>query len=364
MKRIAITLGLLMGQSLAASAFEWPWTRATEAEAPAPRPVVTLIVHDHPLTERSVPGVIAARIEVDLGFQTLGRIVSRDVDIGDSVQEGQVLAAIDPDDLQGDVTAADAAVAAAKVQFETAKATAQRTRELANKDVVSTAVLERAEKALVAAEAAYSQSQSELIRARDAEGYAKMIAPFSGVITEVFASAGAVASAGQPVLRLSADKQLEAVIDLPQEAIADVLPHAHYEVWSDSNPTEVLPASVRLIQPEADLATRTRRVHLLLEDKGHMRIGALIRARPVAANGASLTVPISAITRRNNQPYVWLVLEKDGQRQVNLQAVKTEGPVLDSRVMVTDGIKEGDEIVTRGANSLTEGQAVGRGVQP
>ncbi|MDN3712473.1 hypothetical protein QWZ10_13225 [Paracoccus cavernae] len=142
-----------------------------------PHPVVSIITGDQPPEARSVPGVVAARYEVDLGFQTLGRLVDRPVDIGDVVSAGQSLAALNPEDLQGNVDAARAALDAAEVQLRTARATADRTRELARRNVASVAVLEQAETALTAAEAAYEQAGSELVRARDARSFATINAP-------------------------------------------------------------------------------------------------------------------------------------------------------------------------------------------
>ena len=161
-----------------AQAFDLPWQKADaqEAEGP-PRPVVSVIVSDSDIKARSVPGVVTARNQVTLAFQTLGRLVQRNVDLGDDVALGDVLAELDPEDLADNVSAA-AAAETAEVQLSTAQATAERTRALVSRNVASTAQLEQAEQALASAEAAVEQTRSELIRARDAEGFAEMTAPF------------------------------------------------------------------------------------------------------------------------------------------------------------------------------------------
>ena len=204
----------------AAQAFDLPWQKADaqEVEGP-PRPVVSVIVSDSDIKARSVPGVVTARNQVTLAFQTLGRLVQRNVDLGDDVALGDVLAELDPDDLADNVSAAAAAAETAEVQLSTAQATAERTRALVSRNVASTAQLEQAEQALASAEAAVEQTRSELIRARDAEGFAEMTAPFDGVISNVFANPGAVLNAGEPVLQLSAQESREAVIDLPEAAL-------------------------------------------------------------------------------------------------------------------------------------------------
>ena len=133
---------------------KWPWQAPVGTETLPPRPVASIIVTDQPPVVQSTPGVIAARIEVALGFQTLGRVTARNVDIGAVVRQGDVLATLNPDDLQGDVRTAQAAVEATQVELRTAQATAERTRALARRNVASTAQLEQAERAQATAHAA------------------------------------------------------------------------------------------------------------------------------------------------------------------------------------------------------------------
>ena len=330
----------------------------------APRPVVSIRLSDDPATRPSVPGVIAARIEVALGFQTLGRITARDVDVGDTVRQGQLLASLDPDDLQGDVRAALAAAAAARVELRTAQATADRTRALAQRNVASTAQLEQAERALAAALAVQQQAESELVRARDAEGFAEMRAPFDGVISAVHANAGAVVSAGEPVVQLSAQEGIEAIIDLPDTALARARIGAAYEIWSEAEPDRLLPATVSQIEPVADPMTRTRRVHLALQEDAALRLGALVRARPAGTAETRLTLPESAIIDRNRAQHVWVVTRTGDRASVALRRIGIIGPTIGGQIAIRNGLAVGDEVVIRGIHSLTEGQAVGKSTEP
>ncbi len=348
-----------------AQALEWPWEHAQKQAEPAPpRPIVSVILSDQPQITRSVPGVIAAKVDVELGFQTFGRLIQRPADIGDIVQAGDLLAALDPEELQGNVAAAKAALAAAEVRLETARASADRARELARRNVTSVATLEEVENARIAAEAAAQQAQSELIRARDAEGYAQMTAPFDGVISDVYENIGAVVAAGKPVMKLSASDRLEAIIDLPESALAQVQIGDLFEVWSENAPDQITPADVRLIEPMADAATRTRRVRLSLHRKNGVRIGSLIRARPARNGGAVLNIPADAVLTTDGRDAVWVVTRKRDVAQVSLRPVTLQGPELGGITAVSAGLSAGDEIVIRGIHSLSEGQAVGRSVEP
>lgn len=360
----ALALLLCLSAIMTASAFGAAPARAAASGDASPRPVVTETIDDNMQSERAVPGTISARVEVVLGFQTLGRVVARNVDIGDRVRGGEVLASIDPDDLAGNVIAADAAVEATAVRLQTAVSTAERTRELVRRNVASAAQLERAENALVAAGAAHSQSLSELTRARDAEGYANMAAPFGGVVSAVFVNPGAVVSAGQPVVQLSDDNALEAVIDLPEPALAGIARGDRFEVWSDMEQSRTIPATVRVIEPMADAATRTRRLRLALQDANGFRLGTLINARPLRDESLTVTIPPEALRNLDGVPHVWVVATSGDERRVSLRPVTLGGTRTDGRHIVTDGLEQGDEIVIRGVNSLSDGQMVGVSVRP
>ncbi|WP_347267353.1 efflux RND transporter periplasmic adaptor subunit [Paracoccus sp. (in: a-proteobacteria)] len=326
--------------------------------------MASLILADDAAPGHSVPGIIAARREVVLGFQTLGRIAARDVDVGAVVRQGELLAALDPEDLQGDVRAAQAAADAAEVELRTVRAATGRTQALAQRNVASTAQLEQAERELAAAEATSQQARSQLIRARDAAGFARMTAPFDGVISAVFANAGAIVSAGEPVLTLSAQDGTEAVIDLPDAVAAAVELDDPYEIWSEMEPELLLPARVARIYPVADAATRTRRIHLALADGSPFRLGALIRARPARPAVARLMLPQSAILGGEGGARVWLIRREGGRATASLRAVTTLGPAVNGLIAITAGLQPGDEVAIRGIHSLAEGQEVGRSVTP
>lgn len=345
-------------------AFDLPWSSEPEVPSPGPpRPVVTEIVSDSDMKTRSVPGVVSAQHQVTLGFQTLGRLVERHVDLGDNVRLGDVLAALDPNDLEDNVRAASAAVDAAQVQFSTAEATAQRTRALARRNVASTAQLEQAEQALASSRAALEQAQSELIRAQDAEGFAQMTAPFDGVISAVYANPGAVLTAGEPVVQLSAQDRREAVIDLPEAALSEIDESAVFTVWQDSDQATETRATVDRIEAMADTATRTRRVYLRLDDGNNLRLGALIRARLAGETEIAMTLPDKAVYQENGQHFVWRVNRQGDQATVAKTPVQI-GAALLGRIFVNNGLTQGDEVVIRGVHSLADGQNVGRSIKP
>lgn len=362
MRSIVILLAALA--ACPAAAFEVPWFSHDEAPpAMPPRPVVSIILEDIPSERPSYPGVVVAGIEVDLGFSTLGRLSARPVDVGDKVKTGDVLAELTPDDLQDNVRAARAALNTAEVTLETAQSTDARVRDLVARKVATQEQLEQAERSLKSAEAGLDQARSELARAEDAEGFARLAAPFDGVVSAVFENAGAVVNAGTPVLRLSDDVTREAVIDLPESAILGQPVGTEVTIWLESDPRTVSSGRVTRIEALADAATRTRRLHLTMDDASDFRLNALIRAQRADAPGAVLTLPSAAIAGTEAAPTVWVVT-RDGDSATVAERAVTVAGVIGRETQIASGITAGEEIVIRGVHSLTEGQAVGRRVEP
>lgn len=366
---LALALPLVLLAALSGSpAAAWPWAGRAAIVTTGPRPVVSEILSDRAAQPRPVPGFIAARNEVALAFLTLGRVTDRTVELGDEVAQGAVIARLDPEDLDGQVRAAEAAVAAAQAQHDTALATAERTRHLATREVASTAQLEQAENALAGAESALRQAQSQLVRARDQQGFAEITAPFNGVISAVWAEPGEVMQAGAPVVTLSGRDPREAVIDLNDVELQDMQPGTPWTVWQEATPDLRFTAPVDRIAPLADARTRTRRVHLSLPPEAPFRLGALIRAVRTDQQRQDLTLPASAILQEGaalaeGPAQVWVVTRDNEETgTVALQPV-TIALRPDGRVNVT-GLAAGSEVVIRGIHSLSEGEAVARRVQP
>ncbi|MDO5606101.1 MAG: efflux RND transporter periplasmic adaptor subunit [Paracoccus sp. (in: a-proteobacteria)] len=363
--RGAIVLVLVLLGAGPATAFDLPWSHAPAPEATAPRPVVSVILADTPATRRDFPGVVTAGSEVALGFQTLGRLSARPVEVGDLVATGDVLAELTPDDLQDNVRAARAAVDAAEVIAQTARSTAERTRDLSVRNVAPVAQLEQAERGQRAAEAGLAQALSELARAEDAEGFARLVAPFDGVISAVHENPGAVVSAGTPIVTLSNTESREAVIDLPEAALPFARRGTTMMIWQEASPDIRSTGQVSRIEPLADAATRTRRVWVTIDRPGGFRLNTLIRAQRSGDDGLILRLPVTAlIAGKGNAPAVWVVQRPDGAPATVERRAVTTGTVYDGVADIASGLSAGEEVVIRGVNSLKDGQSVGRSVAP
>ncbi|WP_255505552.1 efflux RND transporter periplasmic adaptor subunit [Alkalisalibacterium limincola] len=123
------------------------------------------------------PGEVRARHEVALAFRVGGEVVRRVAEVGDAVEEGQVLAELDPSDTGLQVDAARARLASAEADRVVARAERDRFASLAERQLVSRSILDNAENALAGAQARLDQARADLEVSRNQSGYTTLRAP-------------------------------------------------------------------------------------------------------------------------------------------------------------------------------------------
>src|SRR5437763_679668 len=167
-------------------------------------------------SERSFTGIVAARVQSDLGFRVPGKVVERLVDAGQTVKRGQPLMRIDPTDLRLTMRAHEEAVAAAKARARQTADDEARHRDLVSPGAVSASEYDKAKAAAEAARAELSAAEARADVARNEAGYAVLLADADGVVVETLAEPGHVVGAGQVVVRVARAGRREAVIELPE----------------------------------------------------------------------------------------------------------------------------------------------------
>ena len=238
-----------------------------------------------------------------------------------------------------------------------ARDAAERTRELLARGAEDKAHLQEAERALAAAQARLTQAEASLARAEDLRNTATLRAPQDGIVTAAPVEAGAAVSAGQTVVRLAGTQAREVTIDLTDRDVSALPPDTVFETALLANPEIRVKARLRSVDPVADRTTRTRRVHLSLEQMpGTYRLGALIRVSPVGNAQSHITVPASAVRHDEGAVYVWRI---DRPAGVLHKAPVKPGAALGARVIILSGLQQGDEVLTKGIHSVTDGQIVG-----
>ncbi|MBH5400671.1 efflux RND transporter periplasmic adaptor subunit [Bradyrhizobium sp. CNPSo 4010] len=327
-----------------------------ETSAPEPvRPVLSMLARPNSGDSAVAVGVVEPRYKTNLGFRVLGRLTSRPVYVGDMVQEGQIIATVDPTALDLAVRAARAQLAKAEAQLATAKATEQRQRTLITSDATTRQTLDNAEQARAGAEASVAQEQANLTKAIEQLGYAKVKADFGGVVTAVGAEVGQVVSPGQTVVTVARPDIREAVVDIGDDFPVPLEVGLPFTVGLQLLPAIQVEGRIREIAPQADAVTRLRRVRIALDNPPEsFRLGATVTAKLGNDQSNALRLPASAVLTKDGADFVWVVDQSTST--VSLQ--KIEGVAEPAGLRVTGGLAAGTRVVTAGIHSLKPGQPV------
>ena len=181
-----------------------------------PRPVRSMVVKASDGSERwTLAGDIRPRIEVRYGFRVGGRLIERKVETGDQIKAGQVLARLDPTDLQPMLDAQRAQQEAARTELALARADLTRAERLRAGNFVSDANVDRSRAAVDAAKARLEAATAQVDQARNSLGFQVLRADTPGVVTAVDAEAGQVVAVGQSVVRIARAGEIEVAVAVP-----------------------------------------------------------------------------------------------------------------------------------------------------
>lgn len=327
-----------------------------EAKAPEPvRPVHSVLLEPERAEDAVAVGVVEARYKADISFRVLGRLTARPVYVGDLVNPGQTLGAIDATALELAVRSAKAQLAKAEAQYATVKATEERQRTLIVTDATTKQTLDNAEQARAGAEATVAHEQANLTKATEQLGYAQIRADFAGVVTAVGAEVGQVVSPGQTVVTIARSDIREAVIDIGEDFPVPLEVGLPFTVSLQLLPAVQVEGRIREIAPQADQVTRLRRVRIALDNPPvGFRLGATVTAKLGKQQGPVLRLPASAMLAKDGADYVWTV-----DRPASTVSLHKIDVVADRNgVRVTGGLAVGTRVVTAGIHSLEQGQQV------
>lgn len=332
---------------------------ACSKEEPPPEPVrPVLYMEVKPQATENLgrfAGNIAARYESTLGFRVSGRIASRSVDVGSEVEKGQLLATLDPTDLQNQLRSSQGDLARVEAQYINAQANARRQQELFDRGVGAQAALDVAVTDLKTTQSSFKQAKAAVQQAQDQLSYSELRTDHPAVVTEWKAEAGQVVSAGQQVVTLARPDIKEAVIDLPAP-LAEQLPEdVVFKVASQLEPDINTTATLRELEPQAEASTRTRRARLTLADTpAAFRLGTAISVTLSSAIAPRIELPANVLQEVDGKTQVWIV---DMQSQtVSPHPVNVISR--DDDTVVVSGVRGGERVVTAGVNSLKPGQKV------
>jgi RND family efflux transporter MFP subunit len=322
------------------------------------RLVRTLVVNPRPIGEdRQAIGEVKPRYESDLSFRVAGKVLSRLVDVGAWVRQGDTLATLDTQDYQNRLRSAEAEVSSAEAALINAQGTEARQAKLLKDGWTPKATYDNALQNLQVAEARFKVAKVNLDLTRDQLNYTTLKAEFDGVITAVGAEAGQNVNAGQMVVKLARPDDKDGVFNIAETAFTDISKsQLEVTVWPLSNPELAVDGVVREISPVADPVTRTYTIKVTLKNPpSQLRFGMSIGGRLKGDAALAVALPFSALFEKNGSPAVWVLDQQSNSLTLRPITVARYDA---NTVIVAGGLSRGDIVVTAGVNTLTVGQKV------
>ena len=304
-----------------------------------------------------VSGAIRSKSEATLSARVTGQILKLDVRVGDRVKRGQVLAHLDSTNARIAVTNAKAAERVASANLDSARTELERMKALRQSDAVPGAQFDKATATFSLASAQLEQSQAAIAAARQQIADATLTAPFDGVVTAKYKSAGdSVAMVPPtPILTVTDPDFLEVRFAVPEPLVMFV--QLGSAIRGTASPSgQPFEANVRVVGSVVDTSTRTVEViaDVTKPKDGSLRSGALVNVD--LANADSLVgpfVPATAVRTEGTNRYV-LVVNGDKLEKRDVVVV----PINAGTVQVKSGLKVLEKVVVDAATELQAGDLV------
>ena len=354
--------------------------QGTTVSRPVVRGVEVVVVRPVPREMMAEAlGTVRARTTAAVAPQMMGRLTGVAVSEGSVVAAGALLATIDDTTVRAQLFSAEGAVAEAEAareevdraisQAEAGKVLAEKTFEryrelLAGRVVtqqefdevemrrtVAVKELERAQQKRAQVSAKISQARGQADAAKAMLAWARVIAPFAGVIVEKRADAGSMAIPGVPLFVLEDPRRHRIEVFVPETYLTLLRKGTPVQVVLDADSGKPFSAVVTEIDPAIDPASRTFTVKADLP-AGRARSGQSGKVRFAAGKGTVLAIPKRAITRAGGSDGVFTVGALDNVAHLSMI---TLGAEFDDRVEVLSGIEDGARVALSPIDKLSDG---------
>src|SRR4051812_20816045 len=351
---------------------------ATEKTAPAQPPIVEVVtVVEQPLNVTlSLPGELTPYQTVALYSRVTGFVKSITVDRGTRVSAGQQLATLEAPELvaqrseaQSKLQSAEAQLAALRAKADASASTYERLKAasatpgvVAGNDVVlAQKAVEADQSQISAAMQNVEAARQALASVRDMEGYLRITAPFSGVVTERNVHPGALVGptggggTALPIVRIVESNRLRLVIPVPEAYTAGISNGSSLTFTVAAYPGQTFTGTISRISQAVDVVTRTMAVELDVNNTdGRLAPGTFCQVKwSVRRTAPSLLVPNGSVASTTGRTFVIRV--RSGRTEwVDVKTGLTSGPLVE----VFGDLMPGDEIAARGTDELKAGASV------
>ncbi len=339
------------------------WKVRSSASAPASLaaresiPLVSVVTPTlKPVTSAvTFTGTITARYDMPIGVDgDAGRITTVNVEAGDHVKRGQVLAQLDDSVLQPQVNRLAASLEQARAQASLSAAEYRRAKGVEEAGALSAEEIEKRRAAAVTDDASVKVAVAMLAEAQARLARTHVVAPANGIVLTRRAEVGQIANAGgEPLFRLASNGEIEmrgqvAEQDLPTLKVGQA---ASVYLTGLSKPFE---GSVRLLGAVIDTQSRLGDIRVSLKPDPALRPGAFARASVTTANVERPILPQTAVLSDDEGTYVFVV---SGESRVQRRGVRISGTTPEG-VIIASGLTGNEKVVSTAGGFLRDGENV------
>lgn len=308
----------------------------------------------------TLPANLQALNSAPIFARTSGYVRKWYVDIGDNVRAGQTLAVLDAPEVDQQLLAARADLETARANQQLAASTATRWRNMLSKDAVSKQETDEKVGDLAAKTAVANAARANVSRVQYTQGFTRLIAPFSGVVTSRSTDIGALVTAGTaastPLFTVSDVSRMRAYVRVPQSYSAQVHPGLHVALSLPEYVGRTFDAVLTRTAGAVDPSSGTVLVELQAANGDRaLKPGAYAQASfPVAGVSGAMTLPASALLIGERGTQVALV-GNDGKAHLKTIVI---GQDRGETVEIRSGLTAADRVIDNPPDALAEGDAV------
>jgi RND family efflux transporter MFP subunit len=347
----------------------WRANAALTTAASDQRPTVSVVMSQGPdgAANLVLPGSTQAIQETAIYARTNGYVRQWFVDIGAKVEAGQLLAEIETPEIDQELNQARAAAQQAAANLELARATLKRWDYLLQRKVVSAQEFDEKKAGSDARQADVTAAQANVKRLEETQGFQKIVAPFSGIVTARTIDNGMLVSAGsagqsQPLFRVAQTDTLRIYVTVPQTYASSIKPNQTATVSFREISDKAFSAKVVRTAGALDPAARTLLTELQVANSDGKLLPGMYAEIKFAfpQDGRTLVVPGNAVMVQSDGPKVLTV---DGKQTIRTRPVKL-GRDLGDKVEILSGLDPAEPLVANPSDSLRDGVEVKVQAQP
>ncbi|KAE8759571.1 efflux RND transporter periplasmic adaptor subunit [Paraburkholderia madseniana] len=306
-----------------------------------------------------LPGTLRGFVESPIYARSTGYLLHWYADIGTRVKQGQLLADLDTPEIDQELAQSLAQRAQTSSSLGLAKSSMERWQQLRQRDAVSQQELDERTSTYTQDLANLAAADANVKRLQQLESFKRIVAPFSGVVTQRNVDVGDLIDAGSGTSRalfaLAQSDPLRVYVQLPQAYAQNVSVGQNVVVTQAELPGQQFHGTITHISGAIDVPTRSLQVEVTLPNPDNkLRPGAYVQVAVPAAAHAQLTVPGNALLFRAEGPRL-AVVDANGNVALHKVVIAQD---LGQSLEIESGIEANDKIIINPSDSIADGDHV------